>query len=344
MLNLFSVSFVTWLHQRANEDVPVLWMAANMAVCSLISLMSRAWIYGLNRFSASNGQSLVDAIESRPSDQALITVSNHTCSVDDPVLFAMLLPLHIYTRPMAMRWALCSQEHCYKNGLLAACFGAGQVLPIERGAGIDQKALLDVSRRVAAGQWIHVFPEGGICQTNRLTGRLGWDGSGAERARKIGRLKWGVAKLIAHAPTPPLVIPFYHVGMAGIFEQVSDEPGKNGLKSWIPGIGKDISVTVGDPIDFSDIVEQHRARWTQQQREAFDARVLVANVANDGDFAGRWRSAVHERDLYSAITWRIEHRLMELEGTCVEGRGARKGATTGEGRDKGRPSDDRERR
>ena len=39
-----------------------------------------------------------------------------------------------------------------------------QVLPIERGAGLDQKLLLNFSRKLAAGGWCHIFPEGKTVQ------------------------------------------------------------------------------------------------------------------------------------------------------------------------------------
>lgn len=47
----------------------------------------------------------------------------------------------------------------------------GKVMPIQRGGGVDQKLLQDFARRVAAGDWAHVFPEGRVAQTGKLEGR-----------------------------------------------------------------------------------------------------------------------------------------------------------------------------
>lgn len=55
-----------------------------------------------------------------------------------------------------------------------------QVLPIERGAGLDQKLLLDFSRKLAAGAWCHIFPEGKTVQV----GVAGW------RKKKITLVYW----------------------------------------------------------------------------------------------------------------------------------------------------------
>jgi monolysocardiolipin acyltransferase len=46
--------------------------------------------------------------------------------------------------------------------------------------------------------------------TGFLSGRAG------VRRRELGRLKWGVGKLIAHAPVTPVVIPLYHTGMQSV--------------------------------------------------------------------------------------------------------------------------------
>ena len=54
--------------------------------------------------------------------------------------------------------SLCFSQN---GALVAAFFGAGKTIPIVRGDGINQKYLLDFARHVAAGEWCHIFPEGG---------------------------------------------------------------------------------------------------------------------------------------------------------------------------------------
>ena len=75
--------------------------------------------------------------------------------------------------------------------------GAGQTLPIWRGGGIDQPLLLDMARQIAAGHWAHIFPEARVVQS----GELGQDPitkRSPDDLRRLGVLKWGVGKLIAH--------------------------------------------------------------------------------------------------------------------------------------------------
>ena len=62
-----------------------------------------------------------------------------------------------------------------------------QVLPIDRGQGLQQQGMQAAQQRLSKGDWVHVFPEG----TRSLTGRT-------------GQAKRGVGRLIAACDTPPL--------------------------------------------------------------------------------------------------------------------------------------------
>mmetsp|Transcript_9183 Transcript_9183/g.9253 ORF Transcript_9183/g.9253 Transcript_9183/m.9253 type:complete len:145 (+) Transcript_9183:411-845(+) len=109
-----------------------------------------------------NHKNLMEAIVSRRKEVPLITVSNHRSVMDEPVLLASIMPWHIGIQPRFLRWSICTQHICFQNGaLISSFFGAGKTLPIARGDGINQKLLLDFARHLAAGDWGHVFPEGG---------------------------------------------------------------------------------------------------------------------------------------------------------------------------------------
>lgn len=51
-----------------------------------------------------------------------------------------------------------------------------------------------------------VVGQGKCFQIGQLGGRSG------PEAEQLGRLKWGVGKLIARSPKRPIVIPIYHIG------------------------------------------------------------------------------------------------------------------------------------
>ena len=63
-------------------------------------------------------------------------------------------------------------------------FQSGKVLPIVRGQGIDQQAMRIAAARAAAGDWVHLFPEGRVIYGGRL-----------------GPSKWGVGKLVCDCVT-----------------------------------------------------------------------------------------------------------------------------------------------
>ena len=62
-----------------------------------------------------------------------------------------------------------------------------QVLPIDRGAGLQQQGMQAAQERLRRGDWVHVFPEG----TRSVDGRM-------------GQAKRGVGRLIATCDPPPL--------------------------------------------------------------------------------------------------------------------------------------------
>jgi len=297
----------------------------------------------------------------RRPNQGLITVSNHRSLFDDPGIVSCLLPLPIAIQPKYNRWALCSQEYCYNDalpGLIKGYIGAGQVLPICRGGGIDQKLLLDFARHLACGEWCHVFPEGGVWQWEELGGRrqlppkavMGSSSdisSGSdnvqfkeddENTRQIimpatlqqkslspsprGKLKWGVGKLIAHAPVTPKVIPFAHRGMERIFPQ-DENTGKTKLRSdllasFLPAaLGGDaddklhVSVRFGEEITFDDLILEHESKhgklWKYCGRVNSEERYEKGQqneILHD-----LWVSSVEERSLYNKIVRRIEAHL-----------------------------------
>ena len=299
-------------------------------------------------------ESFLQTVLHREPDQGLITISNHRSLFDDPGIVSCLLPLHIAIQPKYNRWGICSQEYCFNDalpGIIKGYIGAGQVLPICRGGGINQKLLLDFGRHLAAGEWCHVFPEGGVWQWEELGGRRQLP-KGAEyksssdfgpsinnlenesvvipatKKQKAlplsykGKLKWGVGKLIAHAPTTPKVIPFAHMGMEKLLPQ-DDISGKtklreNILQSILPTfLGGEahndklsIQIQFGQEITFHDLISKHEARYGKLWKYSGNVDAEEERITqSSGGFHEKWDSSKAERELYSEIVKRIEDRL-----------------------------------
>jgi monolysocardiolipin acyltransferase len=160
--------------------------------------------------------------------RGLLTISNHQSTIDEPVLMSnMLHPSTIFT-PSKIRYAICARDICFKNSFSSEVFKLVQALPIERGSGIHQNDMKNISSKLQSGHWVHIFPEGRISQTGTMN-----------------PIKLGTAKLILD--TDPVVIPFYHEGMSSVLP----------AKTYFPQIGKKIGVIVGGQIKFDDIIERY---------------------------------------------------------------------------------------
>jgi monolysocardiolipin acyltransferase len=178
--------------------------------------------------------------------------------------------------------------------LLHGIVGLGKVMPIKRGAGISQSLFREPARVIAGGNWLHIFPEGGIWQLEGLGGR--------ENAMDKGKLKWGVGRLIAHSPKKPIVIPFYFTGMETIMPH--DHKTKKLLVSY-PHCGHKVRLKFGKEIDFQDLIDEYEAKngtlWKFSENNDIDVNT------------SHWKSPTSdELALYCKITRRIEENLLGL--------------------------------
>lgn len=282
-------------------SLPIFYQIAQHVVIFLTASLTRMFlVYGgeFRIIHDANYDNFLNKVIARKTGESLITVSNHRSMLDDPAIMGSLLPYHINILPQYNRVSVCAQDYCFNPKLplaIHAFEGAGKTLPLWRGGGINQQLLHDFSRHVAAGEWIHVFPEGGIWQTNELGGRMNG------REKLIGKLKWGVGKLIAHSPTPVIVIPFFHVGTETIIPQ---HPVTKVIESPIPRPGHKVRVKFGSEIDFSDLIHDHEAKYGHLWK------YRLAGVI-DGD-EDRWESSEDDKILYHKIVSRIEDKLNHL--------------------------------
>jgi len=205
------------------------------ATLGVVSLFSKAVLLLLNSTTITGADIFEHHTVHRPPGTGLITVSNHTSTIDDPFLISTIIPWSFFWTEHSHhgnRWSICAKEICYKNWLLGQFFSSGKTLPIERGAGIEQPVMQIVAREVSKGGWLHIFPEGKVVRTGML-----------------GPLRWGVGRVICDATIhsngqPPVVLPFYHTGMGDVLP----------AGATIPRAGKEVEVVVGGPIADLDML------------------------------------------------------------------------------------------
>lgn len=161
-------------------------------------------------------QSDVRASEDTKSESApLLTISNHISCIDDPVLWASLLPLTYYsTNTDSVRWAAAAFEICFSKAWHSTFFSLGKTFPIIRGAGFNQPGFHFASYILKHNLWLHMFPEGRVMRD---------DNQQVISNKDRGYIfKWGVAKLILdhlkstsneNSERNIRILPFYHLGM-----------------------------------------------------------------------------------------------------------------------------------
>ncbi|XP_065854096.1 uncharacterized protein [Euphorbia lathyris] len=213
---------------NAEEDSAIIRILQSVAV-PLLGNMCYVFMNGLNRVQVYGLEKLHDTLLHRPRNKPLLTVSNHVASVDDPFVIASLLPPNVLLDAQNLRWTLCATDRCFRNPVTSAFFRSVKVLPVARGDGIYQKGMDMALAKLNNGGWVHIFPEGSRSR----------DGGKTMRSSKRG-----VGRLILDADTLPVVIPFVHTGMQEIMP----------IGAKFPRIGKTVTVLVGDPIHFEDLV------------------------------------------------------------------------------------------
>lgn len=171
----------------------------------------------------------------------LLTFSNHISCIDDPILWASLLPLTYYsTNTNSVRWTAAAVEICFSKPWHSALFSLGKTFPIIRGAGLNQPAMDFASVLLKYDQWLHLFPEGRVMRD---------DNQQVISNKERGYIfKWGIAKLILdyfklanHESGPGddsrtiRILPFYHLGLDKILPIG---------RPYIPRFGKHITIYI----------------------------------------------------------------------------------------------------
>ncbi len=262
-----------------------------------------------NKLRVYHRERLTAAFE-RPAQQPLITVSNHQSTIDDPALLSALIPYSAHTDPVLSRWGWCASELCFPTPFVSWFFRHGKILPITRGLGLHQKGFREAAEHVAAGQWMHVFPEGKCVPLARGIGPLRWGAAklmadATRRAKRCTQAKeewtsqwhahtatsgagaYGMTAAVAaippgtECPLPPLLLPMVHHGM----------PRVQPFYIPIPKRGHTVRCLVGEPLTVDDLLQHHERNAAN--RDAFDYP--------------------REEDLYIAITQRIADKLNELD-------------------------------
>merc|ERR1712130_71690 len=229
-------------------------LPSQFIICTIAELLARMFLFCNNVVVEGNGVARFRSyLLERGDDVGLLTVSNHQSTLDDPFVLCSLTPFL-----SEKRWDMCAEKVCHKNVFSNCIVGMGNVVPVLRGAGIEQNGVDTLIHKLNNGKWVHIFPEGRIWQKNAHSVNMGYSSpSGQRRAtcgRNLGPLKWGVGKIIAETKVPLIVLPFFHTGM----DEAMPLTAESKCAYLLPSAGNNIHVIVGEPMQFDDLITAHR--------------------------------------------------------------------------------------
>ncbi|XP_005099690.1 tafazzin [Aplysia californica] len=213
--------------------VPWLWKLSTRFAVTTVGFTCKFWLEWLNKARFHNREILHDMFDKTPDNRGLLTVSNHSSCIDDPLMWGALKARQI-ANTKRMRYSSAAEDVCFKgSNLLSTFFSLGKVFPIVRGDGVYQKGMDYMVDQLDLGNWCHIFPEGKINMTNEFL-----------------RLKWGVGRAVADCQRTPIVLPIWHVGMDSVLPN---------SRPYIPQIRKHVTILIGEPLDFSSDLERLRS-------------------------------------------------------------------------------------
>ena len=253
------------------QDVDARRSAVQTATIGLVGSACRAFVRGANRLELHDAHHLHASLQ-RPEGTALLSVSNHIATIDDPHLLASIVPFRTLMRGGSdMRWGACGDDVCFRPRTMLRHFAdAAKVLPVRRGAGVWQPELDIIISKLRAGAWVHYFPVIAPpkpvpttvplrslvrnSSRRRLTGVtpvVPQEGK-IRQDNRVHPFRRGVGRLVASVDPPQHleVLPFYHTGC----DQVQPTtPTSTKVFSW-PSLGTDIHVIFGQPVDLSHLL------------------------------------------------------------------------------------------
>jgi monolysocardiolipin acyltransferase len=116
-----------------------------------------------NKTNIFNHEKLLQPIIERYNDteaRPMITVSNHSSTLDDPFTLSCLIPGRIMCSPRYSRYSWCASEICFSSPIKAKLFRLGKGVPITRGEGLNQPGFAEVEQLLLRGEHFNLYPEG----------------------------------------------------------------------------------------------------------------------------------------------------------------------------------------
>ncbi|KAI1412927.1 acyltransferase [Hypoxylon sp. FL1857] len=276
------------------------WRMTSSIVMGLTAALSRGFLYGLNSVEVVGLERFLDILDKRKDvekrQRGLITVSNHTSVLDDPIMWGVL-PLKYGFNPSNHRWGLGAHDICYKNKLLGSFFYSGQVLPTHRlqhssHGGLFQPTVSQAIRLLSSQPFVtpvsEVSEESHDVPDPFTSGELTFTTTGMDQyvapsiysqnryswvhifpeacvhqhpKMFLRYFKWGVSRLILESEPMPDVLPMFIDGVQHVMPEDRKWP------RFVPRFPVKFRVAFGELLDTEKTFGDLRARWRELVRK-----------------------------------------------------------------------------
>ncbi|GAB7360231.1 hypothetical protein MBLNU230_g7991t1 [Neophaeotheca triangularis] len=272
-----------------------------------VGFLCKSFLYALSDAETHGLDNFLEILDARTDPErrqrGLVTVSNHTSVLDDPMIWGVLPFRHLWN-PNNMRWGLGSYDICFKNGqrsLLSAFFSYGNTLPTHRIAhsphgGLFQPTMTEVIRLLSDPHAQSSLPgpqphssETSFALSDPFSSptltytTTGTDAFPAPSAYPSRRHSWvhifPEGKIHQH---PDKIMRYFKWGVARLI--LESEPCPDVLPMWIDGpqevmnenrtwprplprAGKKVTISFGDVVD-PRVWEEFRTQWRGLEERA----------------------------------------------------------------------------
>ncbi|KAK6747603.1 hypothetical protein RB195_000662 [Necator americanus] len=222
------------------------------------SLSKLLFLGGANKLRIHNRERFLNAWRDR--SRPLITVSNHRCNIDDPLMWAFITAREMCKNIDRHRYTLAAHNICFSKKWHTTFFALGRCVPCVRGCGVYQKGMDFCVEKLNENGWVHMFPEGRVTEEPL-------------------RFKWGVGRLVMDSINPPLILPVWCTNMSSVWP--AHPP-------YYPRFGHNVDIHFGKLLDTRPFVDElsSKKNWSELKRRKFITDAIQTELYELGEEVG----------------------------------------------------------
>ncbi|EPB73546.1 Acyltransferase [Ancylostoma ceylanicum] len=241
------------------ENPSLFYKIKSYLTIGFVSTLSKIlFLGGVNKLRTHNREGFINAWTDR--SRPLITVSNHRCNIDDPLMWAFITAKEMCKNIDRHRYTLAAHNICFSKKWHTIFFALGRCVPCVRGRGVYQKGMDFCVEKLNENGWVHMFPEGRVTEDPL-------------------RFKWGVGRLVMDCNSPPLILPVWCTNMSSVWP--THPP-------YYPRFGHNVDVHIGKLFDTKTLMDELSTKtgWSELKKRKFITDAIQTELFKLGEDVG----------------------------------------------------------